>query len=167
MEVNHAVAIDVHLCLKGTHEARRHRIANGHTHILNRVLFSDFVLTLGGRFIPLLAPDLELLLILCADLVCKVAHLELAGVPHDDTNVVTELLVRDQVVTVTIHLIESLDDVDGLNARSYQRPTDLMSFQAAELRALRLEHMPKWLHAIVVQSSWLYVFSRCLHELVP
>ena len=70
----------------------------------------------------------------------------------EQTDIVSELLIGDEIVTVTVHLIEGLDDVDGLYACGNECRTDLVALETAELGTLRLEDVPEWLTSVVVEQ---------------
>ena len=129
MEINHAITVHVHLCLEGAHETWRHGLSDSLLHVLDRILFRDILIVTSRCFMPLLAPDLQSSLILGAH--CQVVDAELRVVTHDNTDIVSELLVGDQVIAVTVHLVEGLDDIDRLDSRRDQRPANLVPLEAA------------------------------------
>ena len=129
MEVNHAITVHVHLCLEGAHETRRHGLSDSLLHVLARILLQDILLAASCRFMPLLAPDLQSGLILGAH--CQVVDAELRVVAHDNSDIVSELLIGDQVIAVTIHFVEGLDDIDRLDSRRDERSSNLVALEAA------------------------------------
>ena len=70
----------------------------------------------------------------------------------EQTDIVSELLIGDKIVTVTVHLIEGLDDVDGLYACGDECRTNLVALETAKLGTLRLEDVPEWLTSVVVEQ---------------
>ena len=108
---------------------------------------------LASRFAPLTSPDLEPFLFGCAHL--QVLHGQLRSVPLNDSDVVSELVISDEVVTVTVYLVKGLDDVDGINAGGDECATDLVALETAELGALLLEDLPQRLALIVVEHVLL------------
>ena len=65
----------------------------------------------------------------------------LRSVSHYDSHVVAELFVGDQIVTIAVHLIESLYYIHSLNPRRDQSSSDLMPFKAAQFRTLLLKNL--------------------------
>ena len=66
----------------------------------------------------------------------KVIHRELVCLSLNDANVIPELFVGNQVVSVSIHFVECLHNIDDFNAGSNERLFNLISLQAAELGTL-------------------------------
>ena len=123
------------------------------------IIFWDLFLP-HCNVIPLDAPILKFpRLLFWARL--KVIDTELAIIAHNDTNIVSELLVGDQVVSVSIHLIECLNHIYNIDSSCDQRLLYLVTFETAHLRFLWLENGPEWLLTIVVESVLinLVIFS--------
>ena len=64
MEVDHAIAVDVHLRMQGANEAWGHWLGRGFSHALDRLILRNLILPLLRRLIPLSEPDVQLLAVL-------------------------------------------------------------------------------------------------------
>ena len=89
---------------------------------------------------------------------------QLSGIFLDNSDVVSELFVGDEVVAVAVHLVEGLDDVDCIDPGSDECATDLVSLEAVKLGTLLLEDYPKWLPRVVVQH--ILLLTICFDSLV-
>ena len=154
MEVDHAIPVDVHLRMQGADKTWRHWLGSSISHAIDGFVFRNLILPGVSRLIPLFAPYIELAVIV-ALILRQVVDSQLRGVAHDDAHIVAELLVGDQVVAISIHLIKGLHYVDRLNPRRDQRTADLMPLEAAHLGPLLLKYLPQRLLVVIVEHVFL------------
>ena len=158
MEIDHAIPVDVHLRMQGADKTWGHWLGSGIPHALDCLILCNLILTLVGCPIPLLDPNIQLIVIATIDtlILRQVVDSKLRSVAHDDAHVVAELFVGDQVVAISIHLIKSLHYVDRFNPRRDQCTADLMTLEAAHLGALLLKYLPQRLLTVIVEHMFLF-----------